>query len=182
MSLGSTWKGHRPKCLEGSGGKCPPPEKIWNFNLQNGYFEGKNEVMELWWLHPFHIVIWNESERKKFNSGVLQPCLSQVRPSSQYVANACRFASNRTEFYLMWRDATWNAWLRNVLWTRHKTNINCICASWYSIDPLHVTSHFEHACICPFDRCHVGGQKCIAVIEWKALNASLFTNANNYFN
>ena len=50
------------------------------------------------------------------------------------------------------------------------------------IDPLHVTSHFGHFCIRPFGRCHVGGQKCIGVIERKALNVSLFTNASNYSN
>ena len=51
-----------------------------------------------------------------------------------------------------------------------------------SIDPLHVTSHFGHFCIHPFGCCHVGGQKCIAVIERKALNVSLFTNASDYSN
>ena len=51
-----------------------------------------------------------------------------------------------------------------------------------SIDPLHVTSHFGHFCICLFGCRHVGCQKCIAVIEKKALNISLFTNASDYSN
>ena len=51
-----------------------------------------------------------------------------------------------------------------------------------SIDPLHVTSRFWHFRIRPFGRRHVGGQKCIAVIEKKALNVSLFTNASDYSN
>ena len=50
------------------------------------------------------------------------------------------------------------------------------------IDPLHVMSHFGHFHIRPFGRRHVGGQKCIAVIERKALNVSLFTNASDYSN
>ena len=50
------------------------------------------------------------------------------------------------------------------------------------IDPLHVTSHFGHFCIRPFGHRHVEGQKCIAVIERKALNVSLFTNASDYSN
>ena len=51
-----------------------------------------------------------------------------------------------------------------------------------TIDPLHVTSHFGHFCIRPFGRRHVGGQKCIVVIERKALNVSLFTNTSDYSN
>ena len=46
----------------------------------------------------------------------------------------------------------------------------CYCQCW--------TSHFGHFRIHPFGRRHVGGQKCIAVIERKALNVSLFTNAS----
>ena len=51
-----------------------------------------------------------------------------------------------------------------------------------AIDPLHATSHFGHFCIRPFGCCHVGGQKCIVVIEKKALNISLFTNTSEYSN
>ena len=51
-----------------------------------------------------------------------------------------------------------------------------------SIDPLHVTSHFGHFCIRLFGCRHVGCQKCIAVIEKKALNISLFTNVSDYSN
>ena len=50
------------------------------------------------------------------------------------------------------------------------------------IDPLHVTSRFGHFRIHLFGRRHVGGRKCIAVIERKTLNASLFTNASDYSN
>ena len=50
------------------------------------------------------------------------------------------------------------------------------------IDPLHVTSQFGRICIRLFGRRHVGGQKSIAVIERKALNVSLFTNASDYSN
>ena len=50
------------------------------------------------------------------------------------------------------------------------------------IDPLHVTSRFGHFHIRPFGRRHVGGQKCMAVIERKALIVSLFTNASDYSN
>ena len=45
-----------------------------------------------------------------------------------------------------------------------------------------VTSHFGHFRIRPFGRRHVEGQKCIAVIERKAINVSLFTNASDYSN
>ena len=45
--------------------------------------------------------------------------------------------------------------------------------------PLHVTSHFGHFCIHWFGRRH---QKCIAVIERKAVNVSLFTNAIDHSN
>ena len=51
-----------------------------------------------------------------------------------------------------------------------------------TIDPLHVTSRFWHFRIHLFGRRCVGGQKCIAVIERKALNVSLFTNASDYSN
>ena len=51
-----------------------------------------------------------------------------------------------------------------------------------SIDPLHVTSRFGQFRIRPFGRRHVGGHKCIAVIERKTLNVSLFTNASDYSN
>ena len=43
-------------------------------------------------------------------------------------------------------------------------------------------SHFGHFRIHPFGCCHVGGQNGIAVIERKALNVSLFTNASDYSN
>ena len=42
--------------------------------------------------------------------------------------------------------------------------------------------HVLGTTICPFGRHHVGGQKCIAVIERKVLNVSLFTNASDYSN
>ena len=45
---------------------------------------------------------------------------------------------------------------------------------------LHGDVTFEHFCIHLFGRCRVGGQKCIAVIERKALIVSLFTNASDY--
>ena len=47
----------------------------------------------------------------------------------------------------------------------------------WAIDPLHVTSHFDHFRIRLFGRRHVGRQKCIAVIE---RNILLFTNASDY--
>ena len=50
----------------------PHPREIWNLSLQNGYFEKKNGIIELWWLQ---IPIWNESEGKL---GILQPGLSQL--------------------------------------------------------------------------------------------------------
>ena len=50
------------------------------------------------------------------------------------------------------------------------------------IDPLHDDGTFGYFRIRPFSLCHVGGQKCIAVIERKALNVSLFTNASDYSN
>ena len=49
-----------------------------------------------------------------------------------------------------------------------------------AIDLLHVMSHFGHFRICPFGCRYVGGQKCIAVIERKELNVSLFTNTSDY--
>ena len=45
---------------------------------------------------------------------------------------------------------------------------------------MHSDVTFGHFSICPFGCRHVGGQKCIVVIERKALNISLFTNASNY--
>ena len=42
--------------------------------------------------------------------------------------------------------------------------------------------YFGQFRIRPFGRRHVGGQKCIVVIERKALNVSLFTNASDYSN
>ena len=44
-----------------------------------------------------------------------------------------------------------------------------VTTQYSSIDPLHVASYFEHFHIRPFGCCHVRGQKCIAVIERKAL-------------
>ena len=44
---------------------------------------------------------------------------------------------------------------------------------------LHGDVTFGHFRIRPFGRCRVGGQKCIAVIERKALIVSLFTNASD---
>ena len=49
-----------------------------------------------------------------------------------------------------------------------------------TIDPLHGDVTFGHFCIHPFGCRHVGGQKCIAVIERKVLIVSLFTNASDY--
>ena len=50
------------------------------------------------------------------------------------------------------------------------------------IDPLHVMSHCGHFRIRPFGYRHIGGKKCIAVIERKALKVLLFTNASDYSN
>ena len=50
------------------------------------------------------------------------------------------------------------------------------------IDPLHSEVTFGHFRIRLFGRRFVGGQKCIAVIERKALNISLFTNTSDYSN
>ena len=50
--------------------------------------------------------------------------------------------------------------------------------SW--IDPLHSDVTIRHFRICLFGRRYVGGQKCITVIERKALIASLLTNASDY--
>ena len=55
-------------------------------------------------------------------------------------------------------------------------------ATKLAIDPLHGDFTFGHFCIHPFSRRLVGGQKCIAVIERKALIVSLFTNASDYSN
>ena len=44
---------------------------------------------------------------------------------------------------------------------------------------LHGDVTFGHFRIRLFGRCHVGGQKCIAVIERKVLIISLFTNASD---
>ena len=49
-----------------------------------------------------------------------------------------------------------------------------------SVDPLHGDVTFGHFRIRPFGHRHVGGQKCIAVIERKALIVSLLTNASDY--
>ena len=46
--------------------------------------------------------------------------------------------------------------------------------------PLYSDVTFGHFRIRPFGRRHVGGQKCIAVIEKKALIVSLFTNTSDY--
>ena len=51
-----------------------------------------------------------------------------------------------------------------------------------SIDPLHGDVMFGHFRIRPFGRRVAGGQKCIAVIERKALIISLLTNASDYSN
>ena len=50
------------------------------------------------------------------------------------------------------------------------------------IDPLHgdVTFGYFHIHVRPFDHRHGGGQKCITVIERKALIVSLLTNASDY--
>ena len=47
---------------------------------------------------------------------------------------------------------------------------------------LHVTSRFGQFRIRPFGRRHVWSHKCIAVIERKTLNVSLFTNTSDYSN
>ena len=46
--------------------------------------------------------------------------------------------------------------------------------------PLHGDVTFGYFRIRPFDRRHGGGQKCITVIERKALIVSLLTNASDY--
>ena len=48
------------------------------------------------------------------------------------------------------------------------------------IDPLHGDVTFGNFCIRLFNCHHVGGQKCIAVIERKALIVSLLTNTSDY--
>ena len=48
------------------------------------------------------------------------------------------------------------------------------------IDPLHGDVTFRYFRIRPFILHHVGGQKCITVIERKALIVSLLTNASDY--
>ena len=48
---------------------------------------------------------------------------------------------------------------------------------YVKIDPLHGDVTFGYFRIRPFDS---GGQKCITVIERKALIVSLFTNASDY--
>ena len=50
-----------------------------------------------------------------------------------------------------------------------------------SVGPLHGDVTFGHFCICLFGHRHVGGQKCIVVIERKVLIISLLTNASDYF-
>ena len=45
-----------------------------------------------------------------------------------------------------------------------------------------MTSHCGHFRNRPFGSRHVGGQKCIVMIERKALNVTLFTNASDYSN
>ena len=50
-----------------------------------------------------------------------------------------------------------------------------------TIDPLHGDVTFGHFRIHPFGRRHVGGQKCIAVIEKNALIVSLFTSTSDYY-
>ena len=49
-----------------------------------------------------------------------------------------------------------------------------------AIDPLHGDVTFGYFRIRPFDRHYGGGQKCITVIERKALIISLLTNASDY--
>ena len=48
------------------------------------------------------------------------------------------------------------------------------------LDPLHGDVTFGYFRICPFGCRLAGGQKCIAVIERKALIVSLLTNASDY--
>ena len=48
------------------------------------------------------------------------------------------------------------------------------------IDPLHGDVTLRHFRIRPFGRRHGGGQKCITVIERKALIVSFVTNASDY--
>ena len=48
------------------------------------------------------------------------------------------------------------------------------------IDPLHGDVTFGYFRIRPFDRRHGGGQKCITVIERKALIVSLLTDESDY--
>ena len=49
-----------------------------------------------------------------------------------------------------------------------------------TIDPLHDDVTFGYFRIRTFGRHHIGGQKCIAVIERKVLIVSLLTNASDY--
>ena len=60
--------------------------------------------------------------------------------------------------------------------------VTCI----YTCRPIACDITFGHFRIRPFGHramlCDAGGQKCIAVIERKALNLSLFTNASDYSN
>ena len=58
------------------------------------------------------------------------------------------------------------------------TEIDCYSPSCI-IDPLHGDVTFGHFRIHPFGRHHVGGQKCIAVTERKALIVSLLTITND---
>ena len=53
-----------------------------------------------------------------------------------------------------------------------------VCA----IDPLHGDVTFGYFRIRTFSLRHVGGQKCITVIERKVLIVSLLTNASDYSN
>ena len=87
-------------------------------------------------------------------------------------------------------DVTRNALpsICNVLWTRlkkllkHSVEVDMPTCNLIHTDSLHVTSHCGHFHIRPFGCRHVGGQKCIVVIERKALNVSLLTNASDYSN
>ena len=87
-----------------------------------------------------------------------------------------------TEVPKMWRHMQWVyrpvARWRYMYMEVSKCDVTCNG----SIDSLHGDVTFGHFHIRPFGRRHVGGQKCFAVIERKALNVLLIINTSDYSN
>ena len=70
---------------------------------------------------------------------------------------------------------------KTLRWLSITMILYCSCC-WQIIDPLHGDVTFGHFRIRPFGHRHVGGQKCIAVTDRKALIVSLLTYASDYSN